>query len=141
MEIAEAVDHLRTEQRGVLITQWSDGRPQSSNIIYAVDDGGVIRISVTADRAKTKNVERTGSASLHVSRADFWAYVVVDADAELSRVATDPGDATTDELVELYRSMQGEHDDWDDYRRTMVADRRLVVRLRPIHAYGMWAAG
>lgn len=138
MEIAAAVDHLRTEQRGMLITVRAEGRPQSSNILYAVDDGGVIRISVTADRAKTKNLERTGSASLHVSRADFWAYVVIDADAELSPVAADPRDGTVDELVALYRSMQGEHDDWDDYRRTMVADRRLVVRLRPTHAYGMW---
>lgn len=141
MDIAEVLDHLRTQRGGVLITQRRDGRPQSSNISYAVGDDGLVRISVTADRAKTKNVERTPHASLHVSRPDFWAYVVVDADAQLSPVATDPGDATVEELVALYRSLQGEHDDWDDYRRAMVADRRLVLRLRPTHAYGMWPAG
>ncbi|MEX2660050.1 MAG: PPOX class F420-dependent oxidoreductase [Acidimicrobiales bacterium] len=141
MEIAEALDHLRTERRGVLMTQRGDGRPQSSNVMYGVGDDGIIRISVTADRAKTKNVERTPLASLHVSRPDFWAYAVVDADAELSRVAADPADETVEELVSLYRSLQGEHDDWDDYRRSMVADRRLVLRLRPTHAYGMWSDG
>ncbi len=139
MEIDEALHHLRTQRAGVLITQRRDGRPQSSNISYAVGDDGSIRISVTADRAKTRNVERTPVASLHVSRQDFWAYAVVDADAELSPVASDPQDATVEELIALYRSLQGEHDDWDDYRRAMVADRRLVLRLRPTHAYGMWS--
>ena len=141
MQIGEALDHLRTQRGGVLITLRRDGRPQSSNISYAVGDDDVVRISVTADRAKTRNMERTPVASLHVNRPDFWAYVVVDADAELSPVAAEPGDATVEELVALYRSVQGEHEDWDDYRRAMVADRRLVVRLRPTHAYGMWPSG
>ena len=138
MDIDTALDHLRGEQQGVLITLRSDGRPQSSNIIYAVDDEGVIRISVTAGRAKTKNLERNPVASLHVSRSDFWAYVVVDADVELSPVAAEPGDEAVEELVSLYRAMRGEHEDWDAYRNTMVADERLVVRLTPTHAYGMW---
>lgn len=138
MDIGTAIEHLRGERQGVLITERGDGRPQSSNIIYAVDDEGVIRISVTAERAKTKNLEHRPVASLHVSRQDFWAYVVVDADVELSPVAAEPDDATVEELVAMYRSMQGEHDDWDDYRQAMVADGRLVVRLRPTHAYGMW---
>lgn len=141
MDIGTAIEHLRGEQRGVLITERGDGRPQSSNIVYTVDGEGVIRISVTAERAKTKNLERRPVASLHVSRQDFWAYVVVDADVELSPVAAQPDDATVEELVAMYRSMQGEHDDWDDYRRAMVADGRLVVRLRPTHAYGMWPEG
>jgi PPOX class probable F420-dependent enzyme len=141
MEIAEALDHLATQRVGVLVTQRRDGRPQSSNVSYAVGDDGIIRISLTDDRAKTKNLRRTPVASLHVSRPDLWAYAVVDADVELSAVASAPDDATVEELVALYRSLQGEHDDWDDYRSAMVADRRLVARLRPTHAYGMWPSG
>ena len=52
-------------------------------------------------------------------------------------VAADPGDATVEELVALYRSLSGEHPDWDEYRAAMVADGRLVVRLTPTRAYGM----
>jgi hypothetical protein len=48
----------------------------------------------------------------------------------------DQQDATVGELVELYRELQGEHPDWDEYRASMVADERLVVRLRPSRAYG-----
>ena len=43
---------------------------------------------------------------------------------------------TVEELVSLSRSLQGEHEDWDDYRAAMVAERRVVVRIRPTHAYG-----
>jgi len=62
---------------------------------------------------------------------------VVDGHAELSAVARDPHDATVEELVGLYRAVQGDHPDWDDYRAAMVRDRRLIVRLRAERAYGM----
>lgn len=137
MELATALDFVRERRNGVLTTLRGDGRPQLSNIVYAVDGLGTIRISVTADRAKTRNLARDPRASLYVCRDDFWAYAVIDATAELAPVAAATDDATVDELVELYRSLSGEHDDWDDYRAAMVRDRRLVVRLTPTHAYGM----
>ncbi|MGK2949593.1 MAG: PPOX class F420-dependent oxidoreductase [Acidimicrobiales bacterium] len=137
MDLTDALDFARQHRNGVLVTQKSDGRPQLSNIIYAVDADGLVRISITADRAKAKNLARTPIASLHITRDDFYAYVVLEADAELSPVAGAPDDSTVDELVELYKAMIGEHDDWDDYRAAMVRDQRLVVRLKPTHAYGM----
>jgi len=139
MELSDALDFLRDKHHGVLITLKSDGRPQSSNIAYALGDDGVIRISVTDGRAKTANLRRDPRASLHVNRDDFWAYAVIEADVTPLPVAQFPDDATVDALVEYYRAVAGEHDDWDDYRRAMVADRRLILELRPTHAYGMLA--
>jgi PPOX class probable F420-dependent enzyme len=136
MQIAHALTFVRDHKRGVLTTLKADGRPQLSNIIYAVD-GDTVRISITADRAKARNAARDRRVSLHVTSDDFWSYVVLEADAELSPVAATPDDATVTELVELYRAMAGEHPDWDDYRASMVRDQRLVLRLRPTHAYGM----
>jgi hypothetical protein len=37
----------------------------------------------------------------------------------------------------LYRAVQGEHPDWDDYRAAMVRDKRLVVSIHAERAYGM----
>jgi hypothetical protein len=71
-----------------------------------------------------------------VTSADFWTWVAVEGTAELSPVAADPHDATVEELVGYYRALSGEHEDWDAYRAAMVADRRLVVRLRLEHTYG-----
>lgn len=137
MDVAAALEFARSRHHGVLTTLKRDGRPQLSNIAYAVADDGTVRISVTDGRAKTANLRRDPRASLHVARDDFYAYVVIEADVELMPVATDPHDATADALVEYYREVAGEHDDWEDYRRAMVADGRLVLILRPTHAYGM----
>ena len=139
MEISEALEFAADHRNGVLATQKRDGRPQLSNITYAVIDG-VIKISVTAGRAKYANLLRTPQASLHVTRDDFWAYVVIDGDVEMSEVAIKPDDPGVEELVEYYRTLAGEHPDWDDYRKVMVADKRVIVRLTPTHAYGCCGA-
>ena len=132
----------RQHRNGVLTTQKRDGRPQLSNITYLAGDANtederVVRISITADRAKYFNLTRDPRASLHITQPDFWGYVVLEGDADVAPVAAAPDDATVEELVALYRGVQGEHPDWDEYRAVMVKDRRTVVRLRPTHAYGM----
>ena len=126
------------QRQGVLVTLRQDGWPQLSNVNYAwYPEEQTIRISTTDDRAKTSNMRRDPRVSFHVTTGDFWSYVVADGRAELSAVARDPHDAAVEELVELYRAVQGDHPDWDDYRAAMVRDRRLVVRLRAERAYGM----
>ena len=119
------------------MTIMRDGRPQLSNIVYSMDADGLVRISVTATRAKTKNLRRDPRASLYVAGDDFWRWIVLDGDVTLTPPAAAPADATVEELVALWRTLRGEHDDWDEYRNAMVADQRLVVRLRATHAYGM----
>jgi len=137
MDLTDALTFARDHKQAVLTTIRSNGRPQLSNIIYEVTDDGVIRISVTADRAKYKNLVRDPWAALHITREDFYAYAVIEGDVELSAIAAAPDDAAVEELIEVYRAMLGEHPDWDDYRASMVEDRRVVVRLRPTRAYGM----
>jgi PPOX class probable F420-dependent enzyme len=131
------LDFVAENHGGVLVTLKRDGRPQLSNVGYAYDrDAGLVRVSVTADRAKTRNLMRDPRVSLHVTSKDFWTWVVVESTAELTPVAMDPSDASVEELVTYYRAINGEHPDWADYRAAMVRDRRLVVRLRPEHTYG-----
>jgi PPOX class probable F420-dependent enzyme len=122
---------------GVLTTIKSDGRPQVSNVGYSYDpESRLIRVSVTADRAKTRNLLRDPRLTLHVTSRDFWSWIAVEGTADLTPVAADPHDDTVEELITYYRGVNGEHDDWDEYRAAMVADRRLVVRFRPEHVYG-----
>ena len=138
-ERSDALLGLLTEaDGGVLVTLKRDGRPQLSNVNHAYDpDRRIIRVSVTDGRAKVSNVRRDPRVSYHVTSADRWNYAVVEGTAELSDVAADPHDAAVDELVELYRSVRGEHPDWDEYRAAMVADRRMVLRLPVDRVYGL----
>ncbi len=137
MDFAKALAFALDFQNGVLTTQKRDGRPQLSNITYHLDTDDVFRISVTAGRAKYHNMVRDPRVSLHVARPDFWAYAVFEGEAMLSPVAHDPSDDVVEELITMYRRVAGEHPDWDDYRRAMVADQRVVLRIRPTHVYGM----
>lgn len=136
MELEKALQAARDRHQSTLVTLRSDGRPQLSNVLHAVGADGVVRISTTTDRAKVANLRRTPWAALHVNGETFWGYAVLEGDVTLSEVAADLHDATVEELVELYRSISGEHDDWDDYRAAMVRDRRVVVRFTPTRAYG-----
>jgi len=128
---------LDTRRRGALVTIKRDGRPQLSNVDFDYDaTERVVRLSTTDDRAKIANLRRDPRVSLHVTLPEGSAYAVIEGVAELSAVAADPHDKAVEELIEVFRGVQGEHPDWDDYRRAMVADRRLVVRFRIDHAYG-----
>ncbi|WP_433337238.1 PPOX class F420-dependent oxidoreductase [Spirillospora sp. CA-294931] len=123
---------------GVLATLKRDGRPQMSNVNYHYDAARrLIRISITGDRAKARNLARDPRASLHVTTPDGSAYVVAEGTAELSAIAADPHDAAVEQLIAVFRDIKGEHPDWDDYRRAMVADRRRLLGLRVERLYGM----
>jgi PPOX class probable F420-dependent enzyme len=127
---------------GALAALKRDGRPQLSMVNFALDvdgtSGPTVRASVTDGRAKVANLRRDPRASLLVTSPDGWSYAVLEGDVTFSPVARAQDDATVDELVELYRTIRGEeHPDWDDYRRAMVTDRRLVLTLAVTRTYGL----
>jgi PPOX class probable F420-dependent enzyme len=122
--------------QGVLVTLKRDGRPQLSNVGYAYD-GSRVRVSITDDRAKTKNLRRDPRASLYVNAKNGRAYVVIEGTATLSPVAESVNDDTVRALIELYRAIGGEHPDWDEFRTAMVREKRLVLSMEMEHAYGM----
>ena len=140
MDLRPALDFVRQRNQGVLTTIRANGRPQLSNILYALGDDDVARISVTDSRAKTANLRRDPRASLYVLGDSFWQYVVLEGNVDVSPVAADPHDDTVEQLVTLYRAGQGkEHPDWDEFRTAMVTDRRLVLAFRRERAYGIGA--
>jgi PPOX class probable F420-dependent enzyme len=122
---------------GVLAVVQPDGRPHLSNVGYAYDaEAQIVRISITESRAKTRYLRADPRVTLHTASKDFWTWVAVEGTAELTPVAADPHDATVEELITYFRAINGEHENWDEYRAAMVADRRLVLRFRPERSYG-----
>ena len=129
---------IRGNSLGVLATIKRDGRPQLSNVAYHFDPRAVaIQVSITEPRAKTRNLRRDSRASILVSSDDGWSYAVAEGEAQLTAPAADPRDDTVEALIALYRSIAGEHPDWDEYREAMVTDRRVVLTLPISHVYGM----
>ena len=126
-----AREWLTGRTRVVLVTTRADGAPQSSNVL-AVFDGSVFRVSVTAERAKTRNLSRDPRAVAHVLGDDFWAYASVSCVAVLGEVTAAPGDDAGRGLLEVYEAITGKrHPDPDEFFGAMVAERRLVLTLEP----------
>ena len=125
MDADAAREFLTGNHRAVLATHRRDGRPQLSPVIAAVDDAGTVVISSRETAMKVKNLRRDPRASLVVFTDRFFGeWVQVDGPAEIVSLP-----AAMDGLVDYYRRVAGEHDDWDDYRRAMERERRVLIRI------------
>jgi PPOX class probable F420-dependent enzyme len=125
MDTGRAADFMRAHHRAVLATSRSDGRPQLSPVTCTVDEENRVLISTRETALKTRNLRRRPQASLCVFTDNFFGeWVQVEGGVEII-----PLPDAMDLLVEYYRSISGEHPDWDDYRAAMVRDRRVIVRV------------
>jgi PPOX class probable F420-dependent enzyme len=130
------LDLIEHNRQGILATVNRAGYPHLTNVWYVWDPAErVARISTTADRVKARILRRDPRAALHVSGPDFGSYSVAECDAELSKVATTPGDDACRELFRVH-SVYSEISDERAFFARMVDERRLVVRLRVRRLYG-----
>jgi PPOX class probable F420-dependent enzyme len=114
------------------------GYPHLTNVLYVWDAAErIARVSTTADRVKAKVLRRDPRAALHVPGPNFWAYAVAECDAEVSEVATTPGDDVCRELLEVHSALLGEQDEDEIFFAKMIEARRLIVRLRLRRLYGL----
>ncbi len=136
MDLTAALTWATDRKNAVLITLRKDGRAQSSDVSYLVDDGAFI-ISVTGDRAKTANMRRDNRVVVHLTEPASWSYLSFDSTVELSPMAAATDDETADRLVAYYEAVAGEpHPDWAEYRQAMVDEGRLLLRVTPTGVVG-----
>jgi PPOX class probable F420-dependent enzyme len=126
MEIEEARAFLQENHRAVLATRRQDQDLHLSLVTCGLDDQGRALISSTEDRVKVKNLRRDPRASLCVMPDRFFGGgVQVHGTAEIVSLPD-----AMDLLIDYFRRVAGkEHEDWDDYRRAMERDRRVLIRI------------
>jgi len=132
----ELMEFLRPRHHVVLTTTRVNGSPQSSPVTAGVDREGRLVISTYPQRAKVRNLRRSPAASACVV-SDQWngPWVQVNGHAEI----IDLPDAL-EPLVEYYRSISGEHPDWDQYRAAMSRQGKCLIRVS-IASWGPIATG
>src|ERR671929_1183779 len=121
------LDFLRPRHRAVLMTRRSSGGVQLSPVTCGVDPEGRLVVSTYPQRAKVVNARREPAVSLCVL-SDDWdgPWVQVDGEAEV----LDLPDAL-EPLVEYFRSISGEHPDWEEYRAAMQRQGKVLLRITP----------
>jgi PPOX class probable F420-dependent enzyme len=132
----ELLGFVRDRHKALIITTRRGGAPQASPVTCGLDGAGRIVVSTYPERAKAVNARREPRVSVVVLSDDFdGPWVQVDGDAEVLDMpeALEP-------LVEYYRSISGEHPDWDDYRAAMVRQGKSLLRITPV-SWGPVATG
>ncbi len=131
MDLEKARAFIKENPRAVAATFKSDGRPQMSPVLAAVDDEGRLLISSRETAYKAKNARRDPKVSLCFLNPNFFGdWIQVDGTADIISLPE-----AMDLLVDYYRRLSGEHENWDEYRATMERDKRLVIRVT-IHRAG-----
>jgi PPOX class probable F420-dependent enzyme len=129
MDLDKALAFLRSNHNAVLLTRHRDGRPQMSPVTAGVEDGSIV-ISSRETAVKVRNARRDPHVSLCVFTNAFYGdWIQVDGTADIISLPE-----AMDHLVTYYRNISGEHPDWDDYRAAMIRDRRVILRITPLHA-------
>ena len=124
---AGLVAFIRPRHQAILATQRADGTPQLSPVTMGVDPEGAILIATYPERAKARNLRLRPEATVCVLSDGFtgeWVQVygaatVVDVPEAL------------DGLVVYFRSISGEHSDWDEYRQAMIDQHKALIRIVP----------
>jgi PPOX class probable F420-dependent enzyme len=120
----EARAFVAGNHRAVLVTRRREGGLQTSPVTVGADDEGVV-ISSRQTAYKTRNIRRDPNVTLCVfTDAFFGPWIQIEGRAELVSLPE-----AMEGLVEYYRRIRGEHPDWDEYRRAMEADDRVLIRV------------
>lgn len=125
MDLAAARAVLAEQHRAVLTTLRADGTPQMSPVLAVLDDQGRAVVSTRETAVKVRNLRRTPRAWLCVLPDDFFGrWIQVGGPARIV-----PLPEAMEGLVDYYRRISGEHQNWDDYRAAMQRERRVLVQI------------
>jgi PPOX class probable F420-dependent enzyme len=134
----QLLDLIASNSQGILAAVTRAGYPHLTNVLYVWDAAErTARVSTTADRVKGRILRRNPRAALHVPGSHFWSYAVAECDADVSEVATTPGDEACRELLAIHSAFYSEIGDELAFYSQMIEAKRLVVRLRVRRLYGV----
>jgi PPOX class probable F420-dependent enzyme len=130
VEIEAAVEFVRENHQAILSTRRADGRPQMSPVAIGPGPHGTVVISSREAAMKTRNIERRPEVSVCVFTDRFFGrWVQIDGNAAVIKLPE-----AMDHLEAYYRAVSGNHPDWDEYRRSMVEERRVIISITPERA-------
>ena len=123
MDVAAAREFLKANHRAVMATKKSNGDPQLSPVTVGIHDDGRAMVSTRETAMKVKNLERDPKVWLAVFTDQFFGeWVQIEGAVEIVRLPD-----AMELLVDYYRRISGEHPDWDDYRKAMQDQRRVML--------------
>jgi PPOX class probable F420-dependent enzyme len=125
VDVEQMLDFVRKNHRAVLATSRSDGGVQLSPVAAGVAPDRSVVVSSRETAMKTLNVKKRPRAWICVFEDGFFGkWFQAEGPVEVVSLPE-----AMDGLVEYYRSVSGEHPDWDEYRAAMNDERRVLLKM------------
>jgi len=126
VEIADAQKFLQQNHRACIAVRQKDGWPQMTFVSPAIDAGGRVIITSRNRTYKVKHLRRDARVSMLVFGEQYSGskFVQIHGRAEIIELpdAMDP-------LIYWYKQVRGEHKNWEEYKKQMVEEKRVIIRV------------
>ena len=126
MEIAQAKAFLQQNHRACIAVRQKDGSPQMTLVTPGIDAQGRVLMTSRGTTYKVKHIRRDPRVSMLIFGEQYSGskFVQIHGTAEI----IDQPEAM-DGLIYWYKQVRGEHKNWDDYKKQMQDEKRVIIRV------------
>lgn len=126
MEIAQAKAFLQQNHRACIAVRQKDGWPQMTLVTPGIDAQGRVLMTSRGTTYKVKHIRRDPRVSMLIFGEQYSGskFVQIHGTAEI----VDQPEAI-DALVYWYKQVRGEHKNWNDYKKQMQDEKRVIIRV------------
>jgi PPOX class probable F420-dependent enzyme len=126
VDIPDAQRFLQQNHRACIAVRQKDGWPQMTFVSPGIDAEGRVIITSRSRTYKVKHLRRDPRVSLLVFGEQYSGskFVQIHGRAEIIELPD-----AMDTLVYWYKQVRGEHKSWDDYKRQMADEKRVIIRV------------
>lgn len=126
MKITDAQKFLRENHRACIAVRQKDGWPQMTFVTPGIDPEGRVIITSRGATYKVKHLRRDLRVSMLVFGEQFHGskFVQIHGTAEIIDLPE-----AMDMLIYWHKQTRGEHENWDEYKKKMVDEKRVIIRV------------
>ena len=126
MEIAQAKAFLQQNHRACIAVRQKDGWPQMTLVTPGIDAQDRVLMTSRGTTYKVKHLRRDPRVSMLIFGEQYSGskFVQIHGTAEI----IDQPEAM-DALIYWYKQVRGEHKNWDDYKKQMRDEKRVIIRV------------
>lgn len=126
MNIASAQKFLQDNHRGCIAVRQKDGWPQMTFVSPGIDAQGRVIMTSRGTTYKIKHLRRDPRVSMLIFGEQYSGskFVQIHGTAELIELPQ-----AMDTLIYWYKQVRGEHKNWDDYKKQMQDENRVIIRV------------
>ncbi len=126
MNIATAQQFLQDNHRACIAVRQKDGWPQMTFVSPGIDAEGRGIITSRGTTYKIKHIRRDPRVSMLIFGEQYSGakFVQIHGTAEIIEQP-----AAKDTLICWYKQVRGEHKNWDDYKKQMAEEKRVIIRV------------